>query len=78
MRLKDSLNPRGVVTHFKHCYSLFLKCLVLHFINTLTFRAGAGGHSMLCPYRSVRRLEMEGHGMPCPKFPIVHLASKYT
>ena len=33
--------------------------LVLHFINTLTFRARAGGHSMLCP-----------------KFPIVHLASK--
>ena len=33
--------------------------LVLHFINTLTFRARAGGH-----------------GMPCPKFPIVHPASK--
>ena len=30
---------------------------------------------MLCPYRSVGCLEMWGHGMPCPKFPIVHLAA---
>ena len=30
--------------------------LVLHFINTRTFRASAGGHSMLCPYRSLAGL----------------------
>ena len=30
---------------------------------------------MLCPYRSIGRLETQGHGMPCPKFPTAHLAS---
>ncbi len=48
----------------------------LHFINTLTFRASAGGHSMLCPYSYVGHLEMQGRGRP--KFATVHPASTYT